>query len=235
MECMFIYKKIIKIVYLYLLVKNQIYDNLIKTFSDFFFFFRNPWPCDKLTYDLQIYLTRRNIQYHAVCAKSVEPKKFEKMVVYNPRITSEKHRPLITSNSNIKKVMTKKHPTSTPKHENTVVCVNATNEANFMKALNSVSPYWFFGIGFLLGVACGMLTCYVWLTRKLSCCCRQTDNDAQRVSLLQNLWQFEDSVVNDSAISCPDTPPPPYYEVMLRPGLYRNTSVTTNLNDTEYT
>lgn len=166
------------------------------------------------------------------------------MIVYNPRIMYEKHRPLITSNSNIKKTVTKKHSTSTPAHENIVTCVNTTNEANFTKALNSVSPYWFLVIGFLLGVACGMLTCYVWLTRKISCgrgCCRQTDNDAQRVSLLQNLWQFEDSAVNDSAISCPDTPPPPYYEVMLRPGLYRNASVVTNLNgnivtnNTEYT
>lgn len=164
------------------------------------------------------------------------------MIVYNPQMY-EKHQPLITSNSN-KKTVTKKHSISTPTHENTVTkvqCVNATNETNFTKALNSVSPYWFLVIGFLLGVACGMLTCYVWLTRKISCCHGQTDNDAQRVSLLQNLWQFEDSAVNDSTISCPDTPPPPYYEVMLRPGLYRNASVARNLNNnvttnnTEYT
>lgn len=203
---------------------------------NFFFFSRNPWSCDKLTHDLQIYLTHKNIQYRTVCVKSVEPKKFEKMIVYNPpyqRIKYEKHRPLITSSSSIKKNMTKKHPTSTSTHETTVACVNTTNETNFTKALNSMSPYWFFAFGLLLGVACGMFTCYVWLTRKISCCrgChRQTDNDAQRVSLLQNLWQFEDTV-NDSRISCPDTPPPPYREVMLRPGLYRNVSVTTNLNN----
>lgn len=130
--------------------------------------------------------------------------------------------------------MTKKHPASTLTHENTIVCANATDDANFTKALNSISPYWFLVIGFLLGVACGMFTCYVWLTKNIVCCrgCRrQTENDAQRVSLLQNLWQFEDSTVNDSAISYPDTPPPPYREVMLRPGLYRNASTTTNLNN----
>lgn len=158
------------------------------------------------------------------------------MIVYNPRINNkyEKRRPLITSNSSIKKSVIKKYSTSTPVQENTVACVNATDKTNFTKALNSISPYWFFAIGFLLGAASGMFTCYVWLTRKISCCrgChRQPDNDAQRISLLQNLWQFEDSAINDSAISCPDTPPPPYREVMLRPGLYRNMSVTANLNN----
>lgn len=159
------------------------------------------------------------------------------MIVYNPRIPYEKHRSLITSNSSsIKKYVTKKHPASTLTHENTTACVNATNDANFTKALNSISPYLFLAIGFLLGVACGMFTCYVWLTKNITCCrgcrgCRgQIDNDAQRVSLLQNLWQFEDSV-NDSAIPYPDTPPPPYREVMLRPGLYRNASIITNLNN----
>ncbi|XP_024873849.1 trophoblast glycoprotein-like [Temnothorax curvispinosus] len=185
----------------------------------------NPWSCDKLTRDLQVYLTHRNIQYYAVCEKSVEPKKFEKMIVYNPRIKHEKHRPLITSNT--KKNVTKKHPVPTSTHKNTVAHVNATDEVNFTKTFNSVLPYWFLAAGFLLGASCGMFTCYVWLTRKISCCrgCRrQSNNDAQRVSLLQNLWQFEDSAVNDNAISYPDTPPPPYREVMLRPGLYRNAS-----------
>ncbi|XP_011642517.1 leucine-rich repeat-containing protein 55-like [Pogonomyrmex barbatus] len=183
----------------------------------------NPWSCDKLTRDLQVYLTRKNIQYHAVCAKSAEPKKFEKMVVYNPYVKYEKRRPSITSNSSIKKI-TKKHSAVVPTQENTIRCVNATDKAGFIKALDSMSPYWFFAIGFLLGSACGMFTCYIWLTKKISCCrgCRRRRIDAQRVSLLQNLWQFEDSTLNDTAISCPDTPPPPYREVMLRPGLYRS-------------
>lgn len=193
-------------------------------------FFRNPWSCDKLTYDLQIYLTRKNIQYYAVCAKSAESKKFEKMIVYDPRIKYEKRWPLINLNSNIKKNVTKKHFTSTPVHENTITCVTTTDKTNFTKALNSISPYWFLVAGFLLGIASGMLICYMWITRKICRCSRQIDNDAQRVSLLQNLWQFEDPL-NDTAISCPDTPPPPYREVMLQPRLYRNISVTTNLNN----
>ncbi|XP_018317887.1 amphoterin-induced protein 2 [Mycetomoellerius zeteki] len=190
----------------------------------------NPWSCDKLTYDLQIYLTRKNIQYYAVCAKSAESKKFEKMIVYDPRIKYEKRWPLINLNSNIKKNVTKKHFTSTPVHENTITCVTTTDKTNFTKALNSISPYWFLVAGFLLGIASGMLICYMWITRKICRCSRQIDNDAQRVSLLQNLWQFEDPL-NDTAISCPDTPPPPYREVMLQPRLYRNISVTTNLNN----
>ena len=167
----------------------------------------------------------------------MEPKKFEKMIVYNPRIKYEKNRPLINLNSNIKKNVTKKH--SIPVHKDTIACVTTTDETNLRKTLNSISPYWFLMVGFLLGIASGMLICYVWITRKI-CRCSQTDNDAQRVSLLQNLWQFEDPL-NDTAISCPDTPPPPYREVMLRPGRYRNISITTNLNNniatnsTEYT
>ncbi|EZA56286.1 Immunoglobulin superfamily member [Ooceraea biroi] len=131
----------------------------------------NPWSCDKLTYDLQMYLAHRNV--------------------------------------------------------------------HFAGTLNALSPYWFFTIGFLLGNACGIFTCYIWLTQKISCCrgCRARDirrrgSDTQRISLLQNLWQLEDSALDESGTtSCPGTPPPPYREVMLRPGLYRNPSVTTNLNN----
>ncbi|KYM95172.1 PREDICTED: leucine-rich repeat-containing protein 52-like [Cyphomyrmex costatus] len=198
----------------------------------------NPWTCDKLTFDLQIYLMRKNIQYHAICVKNVEPKKFEKMIVYNPQVKYKKHRPLINLNSNIMENMTNKHFTSTPGREN--ACATTTNESNFMKMLNSISPYWFLIAGFILGIASGMISSYVWITRKI-CCSRQTDNDAQNISLLQNPWLFEDSPLNDTAISCPDTPPPPYRDVVLRPGLYCNVSVNTNLNNnvatnsTEYT
>lgn len=202
----------------------------------FLFFFRNPWSCNKLMRDLQIYLAHRNIQYYPICTKNLEPKKFEKMIVYKPQIKHEKHRPSITLDSNIKKNMTttKKYPAFTPIYKNTTTCVNATNKANFTKTLNAISPYWFLVLGFLLGSACGMFTCYIWLTRKISCCRgyrRRRNNDAQRISLLQSLWQFEDSVFHEDTISCPGTPPPPYREVMLRPGLYRNPPVTTNLNN----
>lgn len=193
-------------------------------------FFRNFWSCDKLTHDLQIYLTRRNIQYHPVCMqKNLEPKKFEKMIVYNPQIKYEKHRPSITLDSK-RNITTKKRPI----YKNTTTCVNATNKANFTKTLNAITPYWFFAFGFLLGSACGMFTCYIWLARRISCCRgyrRRRDNDTQRISLLQSLWQLEDSVFHEDATSCPGTPPPPYHEVILRPGLYRNPSVTTNLNN----
>jgi len=77
------------------------------------------------------------------------------MIVYNPRIKYEKRRPILNSNSSIEKNVTKKHSTSIV-HENTVACVNTTDKTNFAKAFNSVSPYWFFVIGFLLGIACGM-------------------------------------------------------------------------------
>lgn len=155
------------------------------------------------------------------------------MIVYNPQI---KRRPSITLDSNIKKNMitTKKIPAITSIYKNMTTCVNTTNKANFTKTLNTISPYWFFTLGFLLGSASGMLMCYIWLSKKIFCCRDyhpRRDNDTQRISLLQSLWQFEDSVFHEDTISCPGTPPPPYHDVMLRPGLYRNPSVTTNLNN----
>ncbi|XP_026828652.1 leucine-rich repeat transmembrane neuronal protein 2 isoform X2 [Ooceraea biroi] len=199
----------------------------------------NPWSCDKLTYDLQMYLAHRNVQYQAICAKGPEPKKFEKMIAYSPRIKYEKYRPVIKSGVRDSVITTRKNVVSTPTRENAPARGNATDEGSFAGTLNALSPYWFFTIGFLLGNACGIFTCYIWLTQKISCCrgCRARDirrrgSDTQRISLLQNLWQLEDSALDESGTtSCPGTPPPPYREVMLRPGLYRNPSVTTNLNN----
>lgn len=158
---------------------------------------------------------------------------FEKM---NRRVVQrEKHRPAI--NSNVKNIVitTRRNSVVPTAHKNTTDRINATSVTSFARTLNAISPYWFFTIGFLLGSACGIFTCYVWLVRKALCSRvyrARRRSDAQRVSLLQNLWQLEDPAVNESGTtSCPGTPPPPYREVMLRPGLYRNPSVTTNLNN----
>jgi len=183
-----------------------------------------------------MYLTHRNIQHQETCAKEPEPKKFEKMIAYNPRTKHEKHRP-VRINSNVRKtVITNGEDIRPARENNTIARGNVTNETNFTRTLNAISSYWFFMIGFLLGSACGMFTCYIWLARKISCCrgyrVRQRASDTQRISLLQNFWQLEDSALNESGtISCPGTPPPPYREVMLRPGLYRNPSVTTSMNN----
>lgn len=197
-------------------------------------------------YDLQMYLTQKSIQYDAVCTtNSIEPKKFEKMIIYNPHIKYEKHRPSIISNSNIKKntpnkITPKKTFVSSPAYNTSTYFNATTNETNF-KILNGILPYCLFAAGFLFGSACSMFTCYIWLSKKTLCCRRYRErrsNDIQRVSLLQNLWQFEDTDFNEIT-SCPDTPPPPYREVMQRPGLYRNPSDMTNNNvatsGTEYT
>lgn len=188
-------------------------------------------------HDLEIYLIKNNIEHRAVCAKIPEPKKFEKMIIYDPQMKYEKHQPSIKTNVNIKKNTSRKNLTSVLTIKNTTICVNTT-ESSFTKTLNAISPYWFFVFGFLLGSACGTFTCYIWLTRRT--CCRgyreQRSNDIQRVSLLQNVWQFDDPAFNDSrTISCPGTPPPPYREVMLRPGLYRSPSIITNANNNSAT
>lgn len=198
-------------------------------------FYRNPWSCNKLTYDLQIYLTRKSIEYHTVCAKMSGPKKFEKMIMYNPQIKYERQRPSIAWNVKKNTTTTRKSFASTlAPNSNTNVCVNATEETDITKTLNAISPYWFFLSGFLLGSACSIFIYYVWFTWGISCCRgyseRRRNNDIQRVSLLQNLWQYEDSVFESAhrTASCPGTPPPPYREVMLRPGIYRSPSVAAN-------
>lgn len=187
-----------------------------------------------------MYLIHRNIQYQAICAKNPEPKKFEKMIAYNPRTKYEKpNRPSLKFDT--KNIVVRKNVVATSVREskktNEDIARNVTDTGSFARTLNAMSPYWFLAIGFVLGSACGMFMCYLWLTRKISRCCRagyraRRTNDIQRVSLLQNLWQLpEDSALDESGTaSCPDTPPPPYREVMLRPGLYRNPLTTTNLN-----
>ncbi|XP_032674792.1 leucine-rich repeat-containing protein 15-like isoform X2 [Odontomachus brunneus] len=201
----------------------------------------NQWSCNKLMHDLELYLINNNIIHRAVCDKIPGPKKFEKMIVYDPQMKYEKHRPSI-ANVNIKKntQIPRKNFTSVPTIKNITVCVNET-ESNLKKMLNTISPYWFFMIGFLLGSACGTFACYIWLTKRITCCRRYRErqsNDIQRVSLLQNLWQFDDPAFNDGehgTISCPGTPPPPYRDVMLRPGLYRSPSIITNANNNSAT
>lgn len=147
----------------------------------------------------------------------------------------QKHQSSIISSTDVRKnaIMTRKNLASTPMPENATACVNA-KEGDFTKTLNAISPYWFFTLGFLAGSGCSMFMCYVWLTKKIFCRFRgRRGNDIQRISLLQNPWQFEDPVLNDDAqtISCPGTPPPPYRDVMLRPALYRNPSILVNLNN----
>ncbi|XP_014478710.1 PREDICTED: leucine-rich repeat-containing protein 24-like isoform X2 [Dinoponera quadriceps] len=195
----------------------------------------NPWSCDKLMHDLELYLTSNNIEHSAVCVKIPGPKKFEKMILYDPQKKCEKCRPPKIANKNMKKdtLTPNKNCTPMPAIGNTTVCVNnTTEESDLTRTLNAISPYWFFAFGFVLGSACGTFACYIWLTRSVTCCRgyrERRSNDIQRVSLLQNLWQFDDSTFNDSGtISCPGTPPPPYREVMLRPGLYRPSSRACN-------
>lgn len=192
-------------------------------------------------HDLEQHLIYNNIVHRTVCNKIPGPKKFEKMIVYDPQVKYEKHRPSIIANVNMKKITPRKSLTPVPTIKNTTVCVNVTEESNFTKTLNVVSPYWFFAIGFLLGSACGTFACYIWLTKRITCCRRYRErrrNDIQRVSLLQNLWQFDDPAFNESergTISCPGTPPPPYRDVMLRPGLYRSPTTITNANNNSAT
>lgn len=203
-----------------------------KIYKRYTLLFRNPWSCDSLTHKLELYLNYKKIQYQAVCKRDSEPKKFEKIIAYDPQTKSEKYQPSITffkkkQDSNKKTVLTTKKNILSTRPQNTTACINTPIKTNFMKVFNAMSAYWFFAIGLLTGSACGMVACYIWLTRKITCCHgyrNRRTNDTQRVSLLEDSFQFEESVCDEGRISCPGTPPPPYREVMLRPGLYRQTS-----------
>lgn len=211
----------------------EIIENVMNVYN---LSYRNPWSCDKLMHDLERYLISNNVEHRAMCAKIPGPKKFEKMILYDPQsMKYDKHRPSIIANVNVKK-NTRNDLTAMSTIKNTTAYINATEESDFTKRLNAISPYWFFAFGFVLGSACGTFTCYIWLTERIICCRRyrqRRNNDIQRISLLQNPWQFDEPTFNESSngtTSCPGTPPPPYREVMLRPTLYRSPSVILNNN-----
>lgn len=179
-----------------------------------------------------MYLTHNNIEHQTVCTRLSEPKKFEKIVLYNPYIKYEERQPQLPSNVNIKKtrIVTEQNPTTFTAliHENiTTYMINTTDKTSFATILDTISPYWFFVTGFLVGNAFGMFICYICVIAGSTSCRvyrRQGSNDPQRIALLQN-WQYEDSTFDESThqmISRPDTPPPPYSDVILRPEFYPN-------------
>lgn len=119
-------------------------------------------------------------------------------------------------------------------------CGKATNQTIIVNPASKIIPYWFIFIGFLFGIATGMVLSYVWLSGVLSCARRYRqrgsfNDSSQRLSLLLNPY-FQERVDSDVslAVACPGTPPPPYRDVMLRPTLYRSPLTVSNLNNNGY-
>ncbi|KAG7208809.1 hypothetical protein KM043_015001 [Ampulex compressa] len=198
----------------------------------------NPWSCNGNMYDLEANLKRRGVEFIPVCGVMQGPKKFEKMILLQPVLKLEKHRISSFKNKKLEEDQSTVKRVSI-EERNSSLCEKVSNEQTKpADVLHVFSQYWFLAIGFILGSACTMMICYVWLNQK-SYCQRlahrdRAFSDVQRVSLLQDVWQFDDPILSDNTnqtISCPGTPPPPYRDVVLRPLLYRTPATAPNLNN----
>ncbi|XP_015171874.1 PREDICTED: slit homolog 1 protein-like [Polistes dominula] len=188
----------------------------------------NPWSCNGIIYELENNLRSRHVEYDPICNKTTTlgPKKFEKMIL----------KPLIDSKIRTHSSKDYVRFEESPKCNNDIQNSSNTSTINDLqmtyKKYSSMTPYWFLIMGFLLGCATGILICYLYSLKKFIYCCRDnnyrahtTYDDSQRLFLLHNQWHVAAATgptLNSSqTISCPGTPPPPYRDVMLRPGLYR--------------
>ena len=168
--------------------------------------------------DLQAYFRNKKIKFTSIC-DTHGPKKFEKMIKLEE--------------STKKSAEFRLSPSENPwdpdvrEKENVLKALNAVNISenfnNFSTTMRNSSPYWFIGIGFILGSATTLIGIYVWFSTAMTCRLlriqrrnpvESRDVTSQRVSLLQNLHGTSESPI------CPGTPPPPYREVMLHRNLY---------------
>ncbi|XP_043489782.1 toll-like receptor 2 [Polistes fuscatus] len=184
----------------------------------------NPWSCNGIIYDLEKNLRLRHVEYDPICNKTSQgPKKFEKMIL-KPLMDSK-----VRTNFSKDYVKLEESPKCNNEIQNSSTTLTKDLQTIYKK-YSSMKPYWFLIMGFLLGCATGMLVCYLYSWKKFIYCCREdnyharTTYDTQGVFLLRNQWHVAATgpTLNSSqTVSCPGTPPPPYREVMLRPGLYR--------------
>ncbi|KZC11944.1 PREDICTED: leucine-rich repeat-containing protein 19-like [Dufourea novaeangliae] len=189
----------------------------------------NPWFCNRIMNDFHVYLVHKGIEFHKVCGKN-SPKKFEKIILAPVKKQPNYHRSAIANATIVKTTsIIKCNVTS---HSNNK---NQSTDGATMQQKRIMNSYTFLVVGFLLGVATGMIISYMWLSGKYICsqCWRRENNDrSQRLSLLSNPY-LQNNIDSNTSLtgSCPGTPPPAYREVMLRPSLYHCLSRTSNLNN----
>lgn len=180
------------------------------------------------------------MKFKQVCESNNGPKKFERMKLETQSSPAPSKKSLNIRLSFPEKsmqdpweIIEKNEEVKEDETIKTLQALNISRKFNLSTNIINSSPYWFIGIGFLLGSASTLIATYLWLYAAISCkllrFSRENDIDrsnisstsssSQRISLLQNLWsQNEDQ--NDSLSTCPGTPPPPYREVMLHRSLY---------------
>ncbi|XP_076627413.1 leucine-rich repeat transmembrane protein FLRT3 isoform X1 [Colletes latitarsis] len=187
----------------------------------------NPWSCNNVMHDLQIYLKYKDVKFGDVCTKNTNPKKFEKMILLPTKKQDIYHHWTITTGQETELV-------TNANYSNPLNNKNTTYKQTACQ-MNNIDLFWFLLLGFIFGTACGMVVSYICLSGKYICSrhWRRNHNDAsQRLSLLLNSY-LQDSVESSTSLatSCPGTPPPSYREVVLRPSLYRYLSRHSNLNN----
>ncbi|KAK9295964.1 hypothetical protein QLX08_009865 [Tetragonisca angustula] len=196
----------------------------------------NPWSCDKITVDLQMYLRNKGIEFDEICSKKGNVRKFEKMIVL-PTITRNYHRPKVADPEEIKQRTNRIEVESNIRDNKTLSTCQETacptpdtdSEDN-----NSVA-YWFLILGFILGILSRLVISYVWLLGVCLCNRRyslERFNSGFVISREQSLLSLNGRMESDGSLSefYPSTPPPAYRDVMLQPSLYRYPSRISNLN-----
>ncbi|CAL7947506.1 unnamed protein product [Xylocopa violacea] len=174
----------------------------------------NPWSCNSVIHNFQLYLQNRGIEFNKFCSKKTNPRKFGKMIIL-PTLKWLNHiRPAIANISAEKTNSVQYNISSTSNNKN-----QSTTEQSIIQTtvVHSISrnppPYWFLCIGFISGISSGLMISYIWLSGKFSC-------KRRRRRSLNSYVDVQIDTDGSLIESCPETPPPSYRDVVRHPGLY---------------
>lgn len=184
--------------------------------------------------DLRLKLKRKHVEFDEVCDKKAHQQKFEKIILLPVLETYNyfRHRTIANVSVETEKLLTKHDEPGTSNNEN-LSSYDQTANRTIINSANVYLPYQTLLAGYILGIASGMLICYIWLSGKCSInwrCRRRQQFD----NMLLFDWYYSDYMDADTnrniIESDPHTPPPRYSEVMLQPSLYCP-RIPSNLNN----
>ncbi|XP_078045011.1 uncharacterized protein LOC144474217 isoform X2 [Augochlora pura] len=171
---------------------------------------KNPWSCNNDMRDLHRHLVHKGVNFLEVCGQKYS-KKSEKMMIA-PTKDSTNYRYFAPTNATATNtVINKNNLTSSSDNKTQLIDEESKKQMLFSNSL------WLLIIGFILGMACGLVGSYIWLSGIYSCfLCRVRENtlvDNNDNSLLVEPHRCLSAL-------CPDTPPPSYRDVLLQPSRY---------------
>ncbi|XP_076299339.1 uncharacterized protein LOC143218111 isoform X2 [Lasioglossum baleicum] len=170
----------------------------------------NPWSCNKELNDLDTHLVQRGVEFQEICGRK-NPKKFEKMVMAPVKKEVSYHQSATTVA--VGTVISKRNLTSLSNNQTRPI------HEHLERKITIFDSVWLLILGFIFGMACGLISSYVWLSRMYSRCRRQELNDIEINARLQQYFHhrlLNNSTDNNSLTdSRPGTPPPSYLEVIL--------------------